>query len=72
MGWSFYLVSFEARFIVDCHGGRREVEEEALYTEVRARLATAVHAAALAVIEDPKYAALHPEWDGSTPERNDE
>lgn len=64
MGWSWYEVACSVNFTVDCHGGPREVEEEALYAEAKARLLTAWGAVAQEVIDDPKYAAIKPELNG--------
>jgi hypothetical protein len=71
MGWSVYYVTFQAQVTVDCHGGPRETEEEALYEDLRRRLVSVVNAGALTVMQDPKYAAIRPEWEASDPERHD-
>lgn len=61
MGWSYYHVYAEATFVVDCHGGETEREQEALFAEAKARLQAAWAAAGREIEQDPRYAVLTPE-----------
>jgi hypothetical protein len=59
MGWSHYDFG-SVHFTVDCHGGDKEREQEALYRACCHQLNDAIRQ----IIADPAYDSLHPEfWD---------
>lgn len=58
MGWSGYTLRPNIHFRVDAHGGEKEKRGEELFDECSQRIDAAIKA----VVNDPKYAEINPDY----------